>query len=418
MSHANLDQNIRIGIIGAGAAGLSAANALKQKGYKQITILEKLNRSGGKSCSFFVDGRSYELGTVFLAPYYRNTFQILKQFNLKIKKFTKQIKFFNTDGSLNNFNNNKIIKIKILWEVLFKFPLIAFKYRKIYQPGFSEIPSELYQPFSTFCSYHKIENIALFVRVLITAYGYGYFDDIPVAYYLKYLRLSLLLEMLFGKKIWFVKEGWGTIWSKVAENFNVFYNQNIIQITINKKIEVKTEAKIYKFDRLIIACPLDNIVEVLDLDIKAQELLSKIEYYDYYCFAFSVENLPIVNIGVIEKNLFKENKGSLLGWYTRWVDSNILTFYVIGNPEDREENIEKNLMADIEKLGGKIVKKYHVKKWKYFPHVSPEVMKNGFYKKLEAYQGQNNTYITGEIMNFSSIESVVEYSNFLVEKYF
>ncbi len=159
-------------------------------------------------------------------------------------------------------------------------------------------------------------------------------------------------------------------------------------------------------------------MEVLDVEFEEQELFKKIEYYDYYCFAFAVENLPKVNMGVIEENLFKENIGHLLGWYRRWEDSNICTFYVIGNPENSEEEIEKNIRTDIERIGGKITKKYHAKKWKYFPHVSPQTIKNGFYEKLEIAQGKNNTYIIGEIMNFSTIESVVEYSNFLVDKYF
>lgn len=39
MGNAKFDRNIRICIIGAGAAGLSAASALKDKGYQNITIL-------------------------------------------------------------------------------------------------------------------------------------------------------------------------------------------------------------------------------------------------------------------------------------------------------------------------------------------------------------------------------------------
>ena len=41
-------KNMRIGIIGAGAAGLSAAYYLKQSGYNNVTILERDSRVGGK----------------------------------------------------------------------------------------------------------------------------------------------------------------------------------------------------------------------------------------------------------------------------------------------------------------------------------------------------------------------------------
>lgn len=69
-------------------------------------------------------------------------------------------------------------------------------------------------------------------------------------------------------------------------------------------------------------------------------------------------------------------------------------------------------------MGFEIDREYTSVKWKYFPHVTSEDLRDGFYQKLEGLQGQNNTYLTGEIMNFSCIEGVCEYSQYLVNKYF
>ena len=46
---ANKDE--KICIIGAGVSGLSAAFYLDRKGYKNITVLEKQSRVGGKCCT-------------------------------------------------------------------------------------------------------------------------------------------------------------------------------------------------------------------------------------------------------------------------------------------------------------------------------------------------------------------------------
>ena len=43
MKHA---PDIRIGIVGAGPAGLTAAETLKQKGYINVTVLEKTDHAG------------------------------------------------------------------------------------------------------------------------------------------------------------------------------------------------------------------------------------------------------------------------------------------------------------------------------------------------------------------------------------
>ena len=46
----------RIAIVGAGPAGLSAGYFLKKKGYKNVTIFERLGRVGGMCCSITEDG--------------------------------------------------------------------------------------------------------------------------------------------------------------------------------------------------------------------------------------------------------------------------------------------------------------------------------------------------------------------------
>ena len=47
----------RIAIVGAGPAGMSAAWFLKQNGYTNVRIFEKIERVGGKCLTFDIDGR-------------------------------------------------------------------------------------------------------------------------------------------------------------------------------------------------------------------------------------------------------------------------------------------------------------------------------------------------------------------------
>ena len=53
---------MRIAIIGAGVAGLTAAEALKQQGYDDVVVYEASGRIGGKVHTLTVDERPYELG--------------------------------------------------------------------------------------------------------------------------------------------------------------------------------------------------------------------------------------------------------------------------------------------------------------------------------------------------------------------
>lgn len=92
------------------------------------------------------------------------------------------------------------------------------------------------------------------------------------------------------------------------------------------------------------------------------ELFSKVKYYNYWCCAIELNGLPAVegsSIGSILENLEKAKQGALMAYYKRWEDTNIYTFYVIRDFNDDQETVERELFADIEKLGGKIVKKYY-----------------------------------------------------------
>ena len=69
----------RIGILGGGASGLAAAHALRELGYRSITVFEREPDVGGKCCTLVHEGRSYELGAGLLTPAYRNVRALMRE---------------------------------------------------------------------------------------------------------------------------------------------------------------------------------------------------------------------------------------------------------------------------------------------------------------------------------------------------
>lgn len=57
----------RIGIIGAGPGGLSLARLLTERGFADVTLLERASRIGGKSLTVHHEGIGHELGTCYVA---------------------------------------------------------------------------------------------------------------------------------------------------------------------------------------------------------------------------------------------------------------------------------------------------------------------------------------------------------------
>ena len=70
----------RVAIIGAGAAGLTAADTLHRKGYQQVTVFEKTDRVGGKCCTEEVAGRLYEMGAGIIAQNNNTVLGLVKKY--------------------------------------------------------------------------------------------------------------------------------------------------------------------------------------------------------------------------------------------------------------------------------------------------------------------------------------------------
>lgn len=70
----------KIAIVGAGPSGIHMALLLKQKGFKNVEILEKTSRIGGKSHSIGHKGAVHEMGTVYISPDYTSIHELLEQY--------------------------------------------------------------------------------------------------------------------------------------------------------------------------------------------------------------------------------------------------------------------------------------------------------------------------------------------------
>lgn len=409
----------KIAIIGAGSAGLTAAESLKSLGYKNITVLEKSERAGGKCCSIQYQGRAYELGAGMIAGCNRTVLELAKKYAVKMNRldpvdFSECI-FVNTKQSFKN-------KLRMLPEVILKYLPLARRYKKITAPGLQDVDSDLCMPFHQWAVQHKIPLLAQEFAVSFTGFGYGYLDEVPAAYVLKYFSFDILKSFL-KKDYYEFADGIQELWSQVAKNHTVLYNTHVQKIrrtqdtSAESGVRVQTADRELKFDSIILACPLDESLQYLDASEEEKTLFSKISYCDYRTYTCFLKNFPNRH-GFVPKNFNSARKGYPVMWYQRFHDSNLYAFYILGDWKISDEEAQKNIRDVVEKLGGTIENFHTSVHWKYFPHVSQEEMKNGYFDQLEAMQGCNNTYYAGELLNFSTVNFSAEYSQKLVERCF
>lgn len=404
------DLSKRIVVIGAGAAGLTAAETLKQQGYTNIVVLERSDRAGGKCCSPQYDGRSYELGAGFISDHNRAVLKLVKQYEVptELVEYGKSI-------LVDTKTKTARQKLKTLWQLLIYLKLLR-RYRTLVQPGWKKIDPALCVTFDQFAKRHHIQLLAEELALYFTGFGYDYFATVPAAYVLKYYSWALLKARL-QKKMYTFPQGIQHLWTIVAKQHDVRYNTVIQQIQRGDTITITTTTGELVCDDLMIASPLDEALKYLDASADERRLFSQIEYCDYRTYAIWLDGFPKAS-GFLPGSYTPDRMGQPVYWYHRHVDSNLYTFYVLGDWKITDDQVLANIAAVVKPYGGTIAKTEVIKHWKYFPHVSGAVMRSGFFDQVENLQGQRHTYYAGEVMNFSTVGLTAEYAEQLVAKYF
>jgi hypothetical protein len=416
----------RICIVGAGPAGLSAACYLRDRGYSSVILLERESQPGGKCLSFRCKECIVEMGAVFATNAYDVTLDLMDRVGIKparskassrskIDRALIERGYFPMEYALPGYFS-RIEALRLGWEIL-KYRLLSRRYRRLYNPGLSDLPGDLHDPFSAWVKKYRMSKFAKMIEIPCTTFGYGYFDEIPAAYVLKYMDVPTISSLIFQKRFFHWEEGAQLLWKKLAAGFDVRYDTSPKRIRRGEIISVDIGSGRLEFDILILAAPLDESLIYLDCTSGERELFSRIKYYDYYVYSCVIEDLPISG-GFMPANFSRDRCGHIMIWSQRSVEQNLYTFYTLGNGLMGDPEIREILRSEIEGMGGSLKKIQAFKKWKYFPHIDSAEMKAGYYERLEGMQGQLNTYYAGELMNFSTIELSARYSKDLVERFF
>jgi hypothetical protein len=305
----------------------------------------------------------------------------------------------------------------LAWQLFAKLAwLSARKYGEVYEPGLAHVHPDLYQNFETFAGQQGLNEVPPLFQQITTGFGYGYTEQVPAAYMLKYLCWPMLWDCARGKGyIW--PAGIQTLWERLSEAHQVLLGAEVQRVARGDSVVVTTTRGRYEVDALILACPLDKALSFLDATAEERDLFSRIRTYDYWVLLCEIEGLPR-DIGFIRANFAARNQGHLMLWYCRCPQASLYQLYALGDFQTSAEAIAANCTADLQRMGARLVKVVAARRWSYFPHVETADMADGFYDRLEGLQGQRRTYYCGEIMSFSTLECCARYTRDLVERFF
>ena len=452
-----MDKNVRIAIIGGGPAGLSAGMYLEQAGYENYVIFERDGWVGGKCHSPEYNGRRYELGAIMGVPSYYaikdvEDFCGITHDGPRLNRNYKDLKGNVIDPFDPKKNPLRIPHLMKMKSQVKKFgELLQTKYKgydvnghrgvaqgrydgyavspdREYISGENENLKDLALPFKDFCELNGIETVQDIWIGPFTSFGYGYFDEIPAAYVLKYLDFQTTMNFV-KVNLWTWHDGTQSIWEHLNDKIKhpARLNSTITKVERRDgKVYITVNGEVEEFDKLIVTSPLQFFGEYADVREDEKSHFDKIDYerYDVLGFLTDEDKAPEISYYIMD-NMTPERLGHLMVYYHRWpdlgADQMYVTYALRKHRDLKEVDYEKTketVLADLETMGNPAKEVSQERDWYYFPHVFTEDYAAGWYDEVEAMQGKYDTYYAGEVMSFGDMDETVEYSRELVLRFF
>ncbi|HXC05701.1 MAG TPA: NAD(P)-binding protein [Bacteroidia bacterium] len=439
----------KIAIIGAGPSGLAAAEALREKGYRDITVFDKNDRAGGQSlsCEYITPDKRklvYDLGSVqplgskILSRLFKtyglhfgrgpleNKYRVIYAFSYKRNK-----EFVNY---LRHYLGVPFRQVPGLLADVAKLSYYLWRYRRLAKPGFYNFKywDETTVSIKEWVEARKFnvlgDKLLALMYNLMTLSNKANEEKVRMYTVFKFLYQMLKPPMRYIDGTYRpVKEGYQELWNKIAGNFNMKLGTDIQSITRGADgIRIQTSGSSGLFDELIISCPFDRIAPALDIRPAEAGLFRNIYYNPGYRGAFVAKNGPTDRVCWYPDSYDSGSEPPFLALAIPegMVDEVHCLYSCVfshcddtGNAVQILQNSAEQVFRDYEKA--EITAWVQMKYWQdYGCFFEDDVVKDGVYDKIQALQGTDHTYYTGQLISFSAHSSVVDYSYELMDLFF
>ncbi len=424
-----VNKSLKIGIIGAGASGLTAAQTLKQNGFANVTIFEKEAKAGGKVLSFYGANPPAELGAVWASPDYTVTLQLANEFGVPTAPYSTPMVLIGEDGKSYSFDQFLLSKYtpQQIGASIQAYLALSAKYKINSRSGFYNLPAELRMNFSDFSAKYGIMPIADLLKAFLVGCGYGYYETVPTMYYLKLVDWMIKISptgQLSLPQLSVFPTGFQDLWVKVASAHDVRLSTEVTRVERAKtgpsKIKVVANGQEHFFDKLVVSIPPNAVSKLLDLSDKERTQFNKVMHSNRYFVSLAKAANLVGGRSVLPfENTRPDRIGHVNIWGNRDPNMPVYVAYQIADWNHTPEQVTGFLAEDMMKYGnGTLLGLLVRKEWDYFPTVDTATLNSGFYEVLEAMQGTFGTYYVGSLMNLETVEHTARYAKDLMQKHF
>lgn len=413
-----LSRNYRLGIIGAGPAGLSLAKLAQESGKFIPTVLECEDVVGGKSWSLNYGDIVAELGTCYTTRAHRLAKRWMRELGHDLRPLGRQ-KF---DG----FEFVDYVKdgpgapfvLQCLKYLYCRRALLRAIDRKTNK---SITNKQAAMPVGEWLNSHNLPKMRKFMHRALSSLGYGYVDTTPTIQALRWCSLDLLLTGLLDQ-LELPVQGWSKFWTDLAETMDVKTGVTITSVKRSSTgATIQTTEETMAFDAIAICIAPDAANRFLEPTEQETFIANSLEYQDFFSTIVVSDDWfdSWETEGYSDACRSSKDKGRLVAvrrdGYSRSLGGQI---YFTGQIPGRYTNAELSelLKHEVSTRGGTVSTELIHKRWKYFPQYKSQAILDGLLETMTNVQGKNSTWYSGSAFSHESVANVCDFNKVLLKQ--
>ncbi len=419
----------RIAIVGAGPAGLTAAETLAERGYQSVTVFERNAAAGGKVLSRPVDGGVAELGAVIAPPEFHTVVALADKYGVEYVVNSTIHQIMDADGGRSSpptFFGNHHEEHQMASAVANYYAAAALYEPWIRAASHGWIPPDLTLPFSQFSDKYGFSPLADVARGAIVGSGYGYYETAPALYMMRAMEVGFDVGgpgWVQQSNFYIFPRGYQSLWQEVARHHDVRFNAQVTRIVRSNTAQGPVTITINQdqplvFDAVIISASLNHVGRFMDLTPEESELFSQVESLRYVTSQFATSGLRTQEYVTVYPNAFPDKMDQLGAFMHAKTAPDTWVAWQLARPDTPADQLVAALGQGVALGGGTVQGDVFQQEWDYFPHVGPEALRSGFYERIRVMQGANRTYYVGATLSFETVEHAARQAADLVKRHF
>jgi len=409
---------LRVGILGAGAGGLTLAKYLNTYPNVEVELFEKDNRVGGRCLSEPIDGHIVEYGTCYAIRAHRDALKWMKELKLETRRITKQ----KMDGAkLMDFVKSGTGPA-FLYQAA-KYVLLRRRLMKGVEAGKTAALAEASKSILQWLSEHNLGKVERLMYRVVTVLGYGFLNEVSTLQAMRWVDFDMfvtgLLDFTFMPVL-----GWQHFWDKLAEGMTVHLEHQAVRVDrSNPRRPAVTfaDGTTATFDVLVSSLPVHQFAKIADATELEQEVAAGVNWGGYAMSLMSArEWFKDEDIQTWSDTSGRVNEYGRVFVARREIESADFNgmLYAIGQRvgDYSGAELEEILMSETIARGAVEPKLIRQKIWLYFPEYDREAVKAGLPVKMKAMQGHSNVYFTGAMFSHEAVSSICKFNRPLAEQ--